>query len=172
MKKFLILGVLCLSLLVVFMGQAGNKATAADVVTTASLVNNEAAFIKAISEKGTWIIATLKDLKFDKELVVQGEFRDKGDASKALYRKIAPYTQDAKRKIVDRYTITAPKLTIMSPNTKFQGGIFIGDIYVQANGFTLEDAKVQGNIYFAKEEYKASFNMSNKGVVTGVVKVK
>ena len=47
-----------------------------DVVTTASLVNTEAAFENGISSKGTWIISTLKDLTFDKDLLVEGEFKN------------------------------------------------------------------------------------------------
>ena len=143
-----------------------------DVVTTASIVNEEAAFKKAISKDGTWIIATLNDLKFDQELVVAGEFHDKGKSSNDLYRKLAPYSQDEDHNITERYSITAPKLTIKSPNTKFQGGTFVGDIYVQANGFMLEDATVEGNIYFANEEYKSSAKMSSKSKVTGSTKVK
>src|SRR5690554_3690091 len=53
--------------------------TEEDAETTASIVNEESAFKEAISEDGTWIIITLKDLDFDEELVVEGEFRDKDD---------------------------------------------------------------------------------------------
>ena len=38
--------------------KAGEEAT--DVNTTASIVNEADAFVKAVSENGTWIIATLK----------------------------------------------------------------------------------------------------------------
>ncbi len=178
MKKYLCLSLMILLSLVVLVGCGGNQSTTsdesnaqADVVTTASTVNDEAGFKKAIGKDGTWIIVTLNDLTFDEELVVEGEFRDKDIATNDLYRKLAPYTQDASHKVQDRYTITAPKLTIKSPNTKLQGGTFIGDIYVQANGFIIQDAKVEGNVYFANEEYKSSFDMSNAGVVTGVTEV-
>lgn len=178
MKKFVAVGALSLLLSASVMSQLPNIASAegqaapkADVVTTASIVNKQDAFIKAISEKGTWIIATLGDLKFTQELVVAGEFHDKGDAKNALYRKIAPYTQDDKHNIIDRFTITAPKMTIKSTNAKIQGGTFVGDVYVEANGFTIQDAKVQGNVYFAKEEYQKSFKL-DKGTVTGVTQVK
>ncbi|WP_425448855.1 hypothetical protein [Dethiothermospora halolimnae] len=148
------------------------KDTNADVVTTASIVNEKDAFTEAISKDGTWIIATLNDLTFDEELVVEGEFRNKGDESKELYRKIAPYAQDEEHNITERYTITAPKLTIKSPNTKFQGGTFVGDIYVESNGFVLSDAKVEGNVYFAKDEYKESFKLEKEATVTGETEVK
>ena len=38
---------------------------------------------------------TVDDVTVDKELVVAGEFHDKNDPSKDIYRKFAPYTQDA-----------------------------------------------------------------------------
>ena len=79
--------------------KAGEEAT--DVNTTASIVNEADAFVKAVSENGTWIIATLNDINIDQDVVVAGEFHDKNDNTKDLYRKIAPYTQDADKKIVD-----------------------------------------------------------------------
>jgi len=138
----------------------------ADATTTASIVSDEEAFKEAISADGTWIIATLNDLTFEEDLVLEGEFHNKGDSEQELYRKLAPYTQDEDRNITERYTITAPKLTVKSPNAKLQGGTFVGDIYVEANGFTLSDAKVDGNVYFANEEYKESF-VQEEGEVTG-----
>jgi hypothetical protein len=137
-----------------------------DATTTPSIVNEESAFKEAISADGTWIIATLNDLTFEEDLVLEGEFHNKGDSEQELYRKLAPYTQDEDRNITERYTITAPKLTVKSPNAKLQGGTFVGDIYVEANGFTLSDAKVEGNVYFANEEYKESF-VQEEGEVTG-----
>ena len=100
------------------------------------IVNEAAAFVKAVSENGSWIIATLSDMtsQFDQDVVVAGEFHDKNDNTKDLYRKIAPYTQDADKKIVDSYTITVPKMTVQSPNTKIAGGTIKGDVYVEAEG--------------------------------------
>ncbi|TDX52116.1 hypothetical protein [Orenia marismortui] len=179
MKKYLSLSLIFLLSIVVLTGCAGNKSVTTnqetkaetDLVTTASIVSDEDAFIKAISKDGNWIVATLNDLTFDQEIVVEGEFHNKGKSSNDLYRKLAPYAQDEDHNITERYTITAPKMIIKSPNTRFQGGIFVGDIYVQANGFNVNKATVKGNIYFAKAEYKESFEVSN-GKVTGVTKVK
>lgn len=142
-----------------------------DVVTTASLVNEEAALIKAMSKDGTWIVCTLGDLKTDKELVIEGEFHNKNDASQDLYRKLGLYAQDENHNVTARYTLTAPKLTVKSPNTRIQGGTFVGDVYVENNGFNLSDAKIEGNVYFAKEEYKASFSLKEASV-SGVTEVK
>ena len=53
-------------------------------------MNEADAFVKAVSENGTWIIATLSDINIDQDVVVAGEFHDKNDNTKDLYRKIAP----------------------------------------------------------------------------------
>ena len=97
-------------------GEAGEETT--DVNTTALIVNEADAFVEAVRENGSWIIATLSDINIDQDVVVAGEFHDKNDNTKDLYRKIAPYTQNEDHKIVDSYTITVPKMTIQSPNTK------------------------------------------------------
>jgi hypothetical protein len=141
-----------------------------DATTTASIVKDETAFINAISENGTWIICTLNDIETDKELVVEGEFHDKGKAENDLYRKIALYTQDENRNVTNRFKLTAPKMTVRSPNTKIANGTFVGDIYVESNGFTLENTKVEGNVFFASQEYKDSFE-SDDSEVTGKTEI-
>ncbi len=148
---------------------------APDTVTTASIVDNEAAFEKAISKTGTWIIATLKDLTFDKDLLLEGEFKNgKKDAAgkDQIQRKIALYTQDANRKVTARFTLTAPKLTINSPVASIQHGTFKGDLYVNTTDFQLVDATVDGNIYFASDAAKSGFKMDDKSKVTGKQEVK
>lgn len=185
MKKLLVLSLIILLAFTLLLGCEGEQAqepeeqaqdqTPAgeeeeeenDVTTTASIVSKEADFKKAISEDGTWIIAIINDMKFEEELVVEGEFRDKGNPDNELYRKLAFYAQDENYNVTERYTVTAPKMTIRSPNTKIQGGTFVGDVYVEANGFTIEDGKVDGNVYFANEEYESSFELAEKGEVTG-----
>lgn len=144
--------------------------TATDVVTTASIVNTEDAFLSAISAQGTWIIAILNDLTTDQELVLEGEFKNgkQDDAGNdVIQRKIALYAQDADRNVTARYTLTAPKITIKSPNASIQKGIFKGDIYVDVNNFELVDQQVDGNIYFTKQEYKDSFVMDDTSKVSG-----
>lgn len=144
--------------------------TAPDVMTTASIVDSNSAFEEAISNNGTWIICTLKDLTFDKELVLDGEFKNgkKDDNGKdIIQRKIALYTQDENRNVTGRFNLTAPKLTINSPNARIQSGTFIGDVYVSAENFQLVDAKIEGNIYFMTEDAKSSFTMDETSKVTG-----
>ncbi|HYE83400.1 MAG TPA: hypothetical protein VEG39_14685 [Clostridia bacterium] len=149
--------------------------TTPDVVTTASIVDNAEAFEKAISSTGTWIIATVKDVSTDKELVLDGEFKNgkKDDAGKdIIQRKIALYTQDDKRNVTARFTLTAPKMTINSPMASIQHGTFKGDLYVNTKDFQLVDATVDGNIYFASDDAKSGFKMDDKSKVTGKQEVK
>lgn len=140
-----------------------------DATTTASIVNDNAAFEKAISTDGTWIIATLNDLTFSTDLVLEGDFQNnRGE----VQRKIALYTQDADKNVTNRFTLTAPKLTVKSPNARIQNGTFVGDIYVETNDFQLVATTVTGNVYFATEEAKAGFTMDADSSVSGVQEVK
>ncbi|EQB86448.1 hypothetical protein J2Z44_000696 [Clostridium punense] len=147
----------------------------ADVVTTASIVKETEAFEKALGKEGTWIIASLNDITSTKDLVLDGEFKngkkDK-DGKDVIQRKIALYTQDADKKVTDRFTLTAPKLTIKSPNARIQSGTFKGDLYVETKDFQLVDAKVEGNVYFSSEEAKAGFKMDGTSSITGKQEVK
>lgn len=140
---------------------------AVDAVASASVTSDNATFEKAMSKTGTWIIAPLKNLVFDKALALDGEFHEKNDPTKALKRKIALYTQDEKRVTTGRFMLSAPKLTITSPNATIQKGIFKGDIYVSAPGFNLVDAVVDGNIYFTSQAVKDSFTLDATSIVTG-----
>lgn len=146
--------------------------TTPDVVATASIVDNEAAFEKAISKDGKWIIATTKNLTFTKPLVLEGLFENgKKDANgnPIIQRKIALYTQDADKNVLERFTLTAPKLTILSPNARIQSGTFRGDVYVSAPNFQLVNAVIEGNVYFTTQEAKDTFNKAagSSGYVTG-----
>lgn len=141
-----------------------------DATTSASIVDTNEAFKKAIGKDGAWIIATLKDLSFTEDLVLEGEFTngkkdDKGNDQ--IQRKIALYAQDADHKVTERYTLTTPKLTVKSPNGRIQGGILKGDLIVDVADFQLVDQKVEGNVFFTKQEYKDSFKVDEKSSVTG-----
>ncbi len=146
-----------------------------DVNTTASIVNEAGAFEKAISNNGTWIICLLNDLTINKDLVLDGEFKNgkKDDAGMdIIQRKIALYTQDDNRKVTNRFTLTAPKLTINSPKARIQSGTFKGDIYVTAKDFELVDATVEGNLYFTNTDAESSFKMDATSKVTGKKELK
>lgn len=137
-----------------------------DVVAAASFAEDAEAFIAAASADGTWIVIPESDLTIDEEVVVAGTFHNNDDEDQDLYRKIAAYTQDDDRNIVDQWTITVPQLTIQSENTIFHGGTLDGDVYVEANGFHLQqDATIEGNLTFASEDYQASAEIA--GTVNG-----
>ena len=149
--------------------------TTPNVVTTASIVNTETAFEKAISSKGTWIIALTKDLTIKKDLVVEGEYKNgKKDTSgkDVIQRKIALYSQDENHKVTARYNLTAPKMTFNSPMGSIEHGTFKGDLYVSADNFQLKDATVDGNVYFTTDSAKSTFKMDATSKVTGKQELK
>ena len=165
MKKAISM-LLCIMLVISVLSVLVSAADApkVDAVTTASIVNNNDAFVKAVGAKGAWIAAVLNDLKFDKEVVIDGQFTHAG----TLLRKIALYAQDDKRVVTARYTLTVPKLTIKSYATRIQSGIVVGDIYVDGKNFWLVDTTVKGNIYFLNSAAKSTFKMDKTSKVTGV----
>jgi len=151
-------------------GESESATETSDVVTTASIVNDGEALAYALGVNGRFITAILQDLTLEKDLVVVGNTNNKDDATQPLYRKIALYTQDEDHKIIDSFTLTVPKMIVKSENFKIQGGTLKGDVYVEANGFTIhETATVDGNIYFANEEYKTSAVIDGK--VTGKTEI-
>ncbi len=143
-------------------------ATEADATTGATqvIVQGEDDLLSGVSKDGAWIIIFEDDFSTDNELVLTGEFESKGEPA----RKLALYTQDEDRNIIDQFTLTAPKLTVQSENTRIQGGTFAGDVYVEANGFSIPDGTIDGNLYFASEEYQDSADLTG-GEVTGSVEV-
>lgn len=174
-KAIILVLTLTVSLLAGCGAKPAQSSASPDVKTTASIVNDEASFEKAISSSGTWIIAVLKDMTFDKELVLDGEFKNgkKDEAgNEILQRKIALYAQDANNVVTARYTLIAPKLTINSPNARIQSGTFKGDIYVSAVNFQLVDATVDGNVYFTNEEAQKTFKPDDKSKITGKQELK
>ncbi|WP_150275688.1 polymer-forming cytoskeletal protein [Paenibacillus tepidiphilus] len=137
-----------------------------DANSSASIVNEADAFIHAVSAEGTWIVAITSDVTVDQDVVISGEFHDKGAAENAVYRKLALYAQDAEHNITDSYTLTAPKVTVQSENQLVQGGTIKGDVVVEANGFTLDKtATIDGNLTFASAEAQDSATLD--GTVTG-----
>jgi len=140
-----------------------------------TIVSTSAAFEKAIGSNGTWVIAITKDLTFDRKLVVDGAYSSgKKDASgkDIIGRKIDLYRQDKDKNITARLSLTAPKLTINSPQTNIEHGTFKGNIYVSASNFQLIDTKVEGNVYFTTDKAKSTFKMDTKSKVTGKQELK
>jgi cytoskeletal protein CcmA (bactofilin family) len=145
---------------------------AVDAVTTASIVDNGDAVVAGLSADGTWIVATLNDISTDKEIVVDGLFYNKDDETSNIYRKLGLYTQDEDHNITAQFSLTAPKMTVKSENFNLQGGTFVGDVYVEANGFQVgKSATVDGTIYFASKEALDTFVLTDSSVVTGALVV-
>ncbi|MFD2879470.1 hypothetical protein ACFTAO_31560 [Paenibacillus rhizoplanae] len=107
-------------------------------------------------------------MSFTEELVLDGQFIHKEEPA----RKIALYTQDADHNITNSFKLTAPKLTIRSENARIQGGTFVGDVYVEADGFAVVNATIEGNVYFSDDKYQATYSAADQGKVTGVTEVK
>jgi hypothetical protein len=154
-----------------------------DAVATASVVDNNAAFEKALTKDGgKYCIATLKDLTFTKDLVVDGDFKsgkkdDKGN--ELIQRKVALYTQDDKKVVTARFSLTAPKITFNSNFGSLEHGTFKGDVYVAGKNFKLVNQKIEGNLYFLNEEAQKTFTIADKdtagypkSVVTGKTELK
>lgn len=146
---------------------SGAPQATADIVTSASLVNTAAAFEKAISKDGTWIICLLTDLTIDKDLVVDGDFMN-NKTPNVSQRKLAFYEQDENRTVTARYALTAPKMTVNSVDCSIQHGTFRGDLYVMGKNFQLVDTTVDGNIYFMNADAQSTFKMDATSKVTGV----
>ncbi len=175
--KLTLLSVLLVTLLTGCSSNKSDQTTAEkpDAVSSASIVNTADAFKKAISSNGTWIIAITSDLTVNEDLLVEGEFKNgkKDDnGNELLQRKIALYSQDKDRNITARYTLTAPKLTITSPEASIQHGTFKGDLNVSVANFKLIDATVDGNVYFTSEEAQSTFSMDDTSKVTGSQELK
>lgn len=146
-----------------------------DAVSSASVTDNVDVLIKSLGKNGKWIVCTTKDLSTTKEIVMEGEFKNgKKDANgnDAIQRKLALYTQDDNKNVTARFTLTAPKLTIKSPEARIQSGTFKGDVYVSVKNFQLVDAKIDGNLYFTTDEAKSTFKMDAKSSVTGKQELK
>lgn len=140
-----------------------------DVVSTASIVTDGEALIKALSPDGFWLAGVLNDVTITKEFVVEGDFVH----NEMLDRKLALYAQDENRVITDQYTLKAPKMVIKSPNFRITGGIFVGDIFVESEGFKLDKSStVRGNIYFKTKALMDGFTMDETAVLKGQALVK
>jgi hypothetical protein len=132
---------------------------------TQSVVVDEDSLIEGLSAEGGWIVIFGEDMSTEQELVLEEGPTDNGEPT----RKLALYTQDADRNVLERFTLTTPQLTIESPNSRIQGGTLAGDVIVDAENFQLTDAVIEGNLIFTSQEYHDSFE--NDGEVTGEIMV-
>lgn len=186
MKKKLILLTICLALIVGMMAGCAKtpakeptkepatteptteKPEETDAVSSASVVSDEESFKKGISKEGTFIVLTTKDLTFEEDLVVEGTFTKANKEGKEVPVRSLAFTQTGS----ERYSVTAPNMIIKSENTLMEYGIFKGDVYVQAPGFTTKDATIEGNLYFATQELMDAFEIDELTKISGETAVK
>ena len=141
--------------------------TDTDTETGLFFVKDEASIQEVMGTDGSWIVIFTEDMTTDEELVLEGTFENNGE----VVRKVKLLAQDENRNKTDSYTLTAPKITIKSENASIEGGTFKGDVYVEANGFKVIDATIDGNVYFTNDEYQSSYETIDGGKVTGVTEV-
>ena len=136
--------------------------SAQDTVSSASQVVDADSLMTAAEE--SWILIIQQDLSVDEEIVLEGTHENRGEVD----RKLALYDQDEDHNVTDRYTLEAPSITVASPSTRFKAGTFVGDVYVEAEGFELETGfTIDGNVYFENEAAKNTFIISGGATVTG-----
>jgi DUF4097 and DUF4098 domain-containing protein YvlB len=63
-------------------------------------------------------------------------------------------------------------LVFKGENGKIEYGIVKGDVYVQAKGFTIKDATINGNLYFASDDLKNAFKQDATTKISGTIAVK
>lgn len=143
-----------------------DNGTDATTAATQVEVTDAESLSSAVSDEGAWIIIFQDDLETDEELTLTGGFEHNDEPA----RKLALYTQDDDRNILEQFTLTAPSITIQNENARIQGGTFAGDVYVEADGFSIPDGTIDGNLIFASEEYQDSADLTG-GEVTGEVSV-
>ncbi|ADI00372.1 hypothetical protein [Salisediminibacterium selenitireducens] len=130
-------------------------------------VMDEESLLSYIGADGAWILHFYGDITTDEDLVMEGDQENRDEPE----RKLALYEQDADRNVTETHTLEAPSLTVRNENGRLQYGTFVGDIYVEANGFVLNGMTVEGNVYFASEEYEASADISDDTEISGSVEV-
>ncbi|NLW15626.1 MAG: polymer-forming cytoskeletal protein [Erysipelothrix sp.] len=130
-----------------------------DAETVASSSDKSDVVAASLGKDGNWITAATADVSYHADLVVEGEFHDKGDDKAAIYRKLALHTQNDKFEILENFTLTTPKLVVKSENFTVFYGTIKGDIEVHAKGFSLVGTKVEGNITFVDQETQDSADL-------------
>ncbi len=146
-----------------------------DSMSSASLTTDGETLKAALSADGNWIAAAIGDTVVEGELVVDGEFHSKNDPNAAVYRKLTPSnhvngadgTRDKSKE--EFYVLTATDgMVVNSPNLNLVNGTFVGDITVNATGFTTSNMTIIGDVVFTNQEARdtATFNNTN---ITGDV---
>ncbi|MFV0519889.1 MAG: LysM peptidoglycan-binding domain-containing protein [Lachnospirales bacterium] len=145
-----------------------------DTISSASLSTDAAVITQALSPEGNWLVAAIGDTVATEHIVVEGEFRKENATEGDLYRKFTPSNHVNNEAGRDKtkeefYVFTAEEgMTVKSENLNMQNGTFVGDITVDAPGFTLSNMTVIGNVTFTSQEYRDSANFKNSNVTGDV----
>ncbi|MER2064248.1 MAG: hypothetical protein ABS873_06320 [Alkalibacterium sp.] len=147
-------------------GEEGEESADATTGATQSVIGSADDLEEAFSANGGWIVIFEGDVEADEDLTLADGPTNDGETA----RKLALYTQDADRNIEERFTLTVPSVTIESDNSRIQGGTVAGDVYVNANNFSMPEGTIEGDLIFGSEEYQDSADLE-EGEVTGEVRV-
>ena len=125
--------------------------------------------------KNYYAVTILNDIESEKDLILEGEF-SKTDTSiedkvVGTGRILQLCEVDENGVVVGEYTLTTNRITIKSEKTILKGGKFVGDIYVNADQFTLSDVEVEGSIFFTNEKFKNTFKIESDSTVSGSIEV-
>ncbi|MFV0439735.1 MAG: LysM peptidoglycan-binding domain-containing protein [Lachnospirales bacterium] len=143
-----------------------------DTLSSASLTVDGNTLVDALDEDGTWLVAAIGDTIVNQPINVDGTFHKKNDDTQDVYRKLTPsnHVYDAAgerdKTKEEFYILTAlDGMNVTSPNLNLVNGTFVGDIYVDAEGFTLSNMTVFGNIRFSSIEAQESSTFTNSNVI-------
>lgn len=125
---------------------------------------------EALGPDGSWIVIFTGDVTVGEPITVSGEVYEE-EGAEAPRRKIALYEQDADRNVTARYTLTAPRLEVEHVNTRIQAGEIAGDVFVNAEGFELRGATINGNLYFASESLREGAEIDEESTVMGEIRI-
>lgn len=168
MKRIAVTILLLAVATLVFAGGQQEGATDAMTRPTEVVIEGPADVQPAVGPDGAWIIIFEDDVTVDSQVVISGEVYEE-EGAEAPRRKIALYTQDSDRNVTDRFTLTVPELVVQHVNTRIQAGTIAGDVYVEAEGFQLRGATIEGNLYFANEALQESAEIDDESTVTGEI---
>lgn len=153
-----------------FAGGQGEEEVDAMTNPTKSVIDGAEDVQPAVGPDGGWIVIFEDDVTVDSAITISGAVYEE-EGAEAPRRKLALYTQDEDRNVTARFTLTTPELVVDHVNTRIQAGTIAGDVYVQAEGFQLRGATIDGNLYFATEELQDSAEIDDDSTVTGEVAI-
>jgi hypothetical protein len=153
--------------------ESDNDKESADAVTSSSRVSDEKSLLNALNN--SWIVILEKDITTAQEVMLKtGHQKNaEGDESEKVDtpRVLVLLKKDEKDEVIDTYKLETPKLTIKDEGAKIEGGTIKGDIYIEVNNVNLQEARIEGNVFFISEEAKSSFTLDEGSSISGNMEV-